>query len=129
MGELRHQRAGLRTWLGAGAREASACACANRSPTLPPRPRLGLLRAPGPGLCARVLFSPFFPAHGNAAACVSFRALLVVGLGGGVFLPGPSLWDSEEITASCDKVKQRNQPRRAWRLSRLPRLYGVHMSV
>lgn len=72
----------------------------------PPRPRPGLLRAPGPVLCARVLFSPFFPAHGNAAACVSFRALLVVGLGGGVFLPGPSLWGSEEITASCDKVKR-----------------------
>lgn len=37
---------------------------------------------------AQACFFPFFPAHGNAAACVSFGARLSLAFGGGGFLPG-----------------------------------------
>lgn len=101
---------------GSGDREAFACACANLSPTLPPPLQTGLQRAPAVGLCARVLFS-FLPCPWQRRRVCWLRSPLVVGLVGGVFLPGLTFgaW-------TCGSVKREDQPLSAWELRCLPRL-------
>lgn len=66
---------------------------------------------------AHACFFPFFPCPWQRRRVCWLRSRLVVGLGGGVFLPGLTLgaW-------TCGSVKREDQPRSAWELRCLPRL-------
>lgn len=102
---------------GSGDREAFACACANLSPTLPPH-RFRRDSCARPLLCsAHACFFPFFPCPWQRRRVCWLRSRLVVGLGGGVFLPGLTFgaW-------TCGSVRREDQPLSAWELCCLPRL-------